>query len=187
MEKVSEEKAARREALEALFARHGVTDFKWMDPRGIVVSQWVRMKCMFGCREYGHNACCPPNTPSVAECERFFREYREAAVFRFRTTVEQPEDRFAWTKGVNAGLLELEREVFLAGCERAFLLFMDSCCMCGECSGARETCRSPRHARPAPEALAVDVYATVRRFGYPIAVRTDYDQEMSRFSFLMIE
>ncbi|HIJ41395.1 MAG TPA: hypothetical protein HPP90_10015 [Deltaproteobacteria bacterium] len=30
----------------------------------------MRMKCTFWCGEYGHNATCPPNTPSVAECER---------------------------------------------------------------------------------------------------------------------
>ncbi|MFH1102907.1 MAG: DUF2284 domain-containing protein [Pseudomonadota bacterium] len=58
--------------LEQLFARHGVSDFKWIDPKQIIVSQWVRMKCMFGCSEYGHNASCPPNVPSVSECERFF-------------------------------------------------------------------------------------------------------------------
>jgi predicted metal-binding protein len=34
----------------------------------------VRMKCMYGCASYGRKACCPPNTPTVAECERFLKE-----------------------------------------------------------------------------------------------------------------
>ena len=76
--------------------------------------------------------------------------------------------------------------VFLAGFERAFLLFMDSCCFCKDCSGNRETCEQPRMARPAPEAMAVDVYTTVRKFGFEINVRTDYDQKMDRFAFLMV-
>jgi len=38
-----------RQALEALFAKSGYEDFKWIKPKEIVVSQWVRMKCMFGC------------------------------------------------------------------------------------------------------------------------------------------
>jgi predicted metal-binding protein len=29
---------------------------------------------MFGCGEYGHGGTCPPNTPPVSECERFFKE-----------------------------------------------------------------------------------------------------------------
>jgi hypothetical protein len=41
-------------------------------------------------------------------------------------------------------------------------------------------------ARPAPEAMAVDVYSTVRQFGYEISVRTDYDQKMDRYAFLMV-
>lgn len=63
---------------------------------------------------------------------------------------------------------------------------MDSCCFCKECSGDRRTCSEPRMARPAPEAMAVDVYSTVRRFGFSINVRTDYEQKMDRFAFLMV-
>ena len=89
----------KRKELEALFQEHGISDFKWINPKEIVVSQWVRMKCAFGCGEYGHNATCPPNTPSVAECERFFREYSEAAILHFPKKVKKPEDRHAWSGG----------------------------------------------------------------------------------------
>jgi hypothetical protein len=30
------------------------------------------------------------------------------------------------------------------------------------------------------------IYSTVRRFGFPIAVRTDYEQKMDRYAFLMV-
>jgi predicted metal-binding protein len=42
--------------LEKKFHDHGFADFRWIDPRRIVVSQWVRMKCQFGCGEFGHTA-----------------------------------------------------------------------------------------------------------------------------------
>jgi predicted metal-binding protein len=189
------------EAVEALIRQHGYDDFRWLDPRHIIVAEWVRMKCRFGCVEYGHNACCPPATPSVAECERFFREYRRAVVLHFAKRVDRPEDRHRWTRGVNLGLLKLERALFLAGHRKAFLLFMDSCCICEECAarvappraGAerptalREACKTARQARPAPEAMAVDVFATVGALGYPIQVLPDYEQEMNRYSFLMVD
>ena len=173
--------------LETLFQKHNCMDFKWINPENVVVSQWVRMKCMFGCPEYGKNASCPPSVPSVSECERFFREYRDAVIFHFATKVDKPEDRFAWTREINLRLVKLEREVFLAGHEKSFLLFMDSCCICNECPGARIQCKNPKSSRPTPEAMAVDVFATVRQCGYPIEVLSDYSQKMNRYAFLMVE
>ena len=165
---------------------NGYTDYKWIDPHKIIVAQWVRMKCMFGCPEYGRGGTCPPNTPPVTDCERFFKEYTAAVTLHFEGKMEKPEERHVWSAKINAKLVKLEREVFLAGCERSFLLFMDSCCFCKECSSDRRTCNEPRLARPAPEAMAVDVYSTVRQFGFPIAVRTEYDQQMDRYAFLMV-
>jgi len=176
-----------RPVLEALFAQHGYTDFRWIDPAEIVVSQWVRLKCLFGCGEYGHNASCPPNVPTVAECRQLFDEYKEAAVFHFAHAVEKPEDRHEWTHSINASLCALERAVFLAGYHKAFLLFMDSCGLCKKCAGMRTECKEPRSARPTPEALGVDVFATVQRLGYPIQVLSDYSQEMNRYAFLLVE
>jgi len=173
--------------LEKIFIEHSFTDFRWLDAEKIVVSQWVRMKCMFGCREYGARACCPPNVPSVAECERFFRDYTEAVVFHFEKKVNKPEDRYAWTKEVNTKLWKLERDVFVAGYQKAFLLYMDTCYLCKDCSATRSRCLNKKLARPAPEALAVDVYSTVKQVGYPIKVLSDYSQKMNRYAFLMIE
>ncbi len=174
-------------ALEALFEKHDFVDYKWLDPRAIVVAQWVRLKCMFGCREYGRNACCPPSVPTVPECRQFFDEYSTSAVFHFEKSVDAPEDRHEWSRGVNANLVALERAVFLAGYQKAFLLYMDSCGRCKECAGGREECKDPRAARPTPEAMAVDVFSTVRRIGYSIDVLTDYCQAMNRYAFLLIE
>ena len=173
--------------LEALFEKHGFTDFKWFDPRDTVVSQWVRIKCMYGCADYRHNAACPPNVPSVQECREFFGEYVRGVIFHFEKTVPDPEDRHAWSREVNRGLSELEREVFLSGYPKAFLLFMDNCQICAECVPTRGECRNPESARPSPEAMGVDVFATVEPLGYPIEVLTDYAQPMNRFAFLLIE
>ena len=178
--------AQQQKQIDEVLKSHGYTDYKWIDPRHIIVAQWVRMKCMFGCGEYGRSGACPPNTPSVTECERFFKEYTNALILHFEGRMENPEDRHAWSAKINAKLVKLERDVFLSGFERAFLLFMDSCCFCKECTGNRQSCEQPRMARPAPEAMAVDVYSTVRQYGFEINVRTDYDQKMDRYAFLMV-
>jgi predicted metal-binding protein len=176
-----------RAALEALFVKHGFTDFRWIDPAEIVVAEWVRMKCLYGCREYGRNAACPPNAPPLDACARFFREYERAAVFHFAKTVDRPEDRHPWSRKLSLELLELEHEVFKAGWFKAFLIFFDSCGICLECTGERTTCKEPKLARPTADALGVDVFSTVRKLGYPIEVLSDYDQEMNRYAFLLVE
>jgi predicted metal-binding protein len=182
-----EVKMISKKKLEELFRAHGFRDFRWLDPKEIVLGQWVRMKCLYGCVEYGRTATCPPHAPSVEDCERFFREYRRCAVFHFEKRVERPEDRHAWSRKINLGLLKLEQEVFMAGLVKAFLLYMDSCNICLECSGSRAGCKEPKLARPTPDALGVDVYTTVRKLGYPIKVLSDYRQVMNRYAFLMID
>jgi len=178
---------ANHAELEALFIKHGYTDFKWIDPKQIVVAQWVRMKCEFGCAGYGKSAACPPNNPSVSECRQFFDEYSSAVVFHFEKQVAKPEDRHPWSRKVNLGLSKLEREVFLSGYRKAFLLFMDSCPLCDECAGRREDCKNRKMMRPSPEGMAVDVFATVRQFGFPIQVLADCSQAMNRYAFLLVE
>ncbi|MBN1938115.1 MAG: DUF2284 domain-containing protein [Candidatus Aminicenantes bacterium] len=174
-------------ALEDLFRSHGFEDFKWFPPKDTVTGQWVRMKCLFGCPEYGKNGSCPPNTPPVEECARFFGEYKRGVIFRFEKKVKDPEERHAWTREVNARLSTLEREVFLMGKVKAFLLFMDSCTICPDCGGSRDKCKNPKKARPTAEAMAVDVYSTVLRAGYPVEVLADYEKAMNRYAFLLID
>lgn len=179
--------AKRQQELEALFAQQGYSDFRWIAAERIVVAEWVRFKCMFGCDSYGQKGACPPNVPSVEECRRFFSGYISAAVFRFHKQLEDPEERHRWSRETNSKLLELERAVFLAGYRKAFLLFMDECSLCTDCPGTRLDCRDKRGARPSPEALGVDVFATVGGVGYPIEVLTDTGQAMNRYAFLLIE
>ena len=173
--------------IESLLKKHGYSDYKWTRPKEVVVSHWVRMKCMFGCNEYGDNAACPPNVPPVSECRRFLDEYESAVVLHFQKRLEDPEARHLWSQGINENLLRLERDVFLAGFEKTFLLFMDSCSFCRECPGARGECNRPESARPSPEALGIDVFATVRRVGYSIEVLADLTQTMNRYAFLLIQ
>jgi predicted metal-binding protein len=176
-----------RQVFEERFRKRGFTDFRWLDPGEFVVSQWVRMKCMFGCEEYGRTATCPPNVPTLAECERFFREYTQAVVFHCTTRVDKPQDRHDWTRKINTELVEMEGEIFCAGFEKAFMIVLDSCTLCSKCTGERTTCKKPKLARPTPEALGVDVFATVRKLDYPIEVLSSYDQAMNRYAFLLIE
>ena len=172
---------------ETLFHQNGFDDFKWIEADVISVRNWVRMKCMYGCKDYGQNASCPPNVPPVSECREFVKEYEQIAIFHFSIVLDKPEKRYALTCDINKQLLSLERDVFWKGFHKTFLLFLDSCTLCKHCSETREGCRNKADSRPTPEALGIDVFETVRKIGYPIQVLTDYDQPMNRYAFLFIE
>lgn len=176
-----------KEKLESIFNKYGCKDFRWIDPRAIVTARWVRNKCKFGCHNYGRRACCPPNTPPVSECRQFFDEYTTGAIFHFPGVFEQPEERHEWGRVINEGLMSMERDIFLSGYQKTFLLPMAPCRVCEECTGAKEDCKNPQLARPTPEGMAIDVYSTVRNYGFPIEVVTDYAQAINKYAFLLVE
>ena len=177
----------KREALDKLLSEMGFANYMWIDPRKIVVAQWVRMKCRYGCSGYGSNASCPPNVPSVAECERFLSEYRSGVIIRYAKKMDTKEELSAWYRSENKKLLELERKVFLSGYQKAFVILMNPCNFCKECGDADGNCIQPKNSRPAPEGFAIDVYSTAHSAGLPIQVVTDHQQEMNRYGFLLVE
>lgn len=176
-----------RKKIELIIGENGHNDFKWISGSDVVVSQWTRFKCMFGCSTYGKIGACPPSVPSIAECREFFSEYENIAVLHIQKKCDDPEHRKEWSRKTNLHLLKLEKTAFLAGYHKAFLLFMDECRICEECPGTRIECENLHLSRPSPEALGVDIFATVSKLGYQIGVLTDYTQEMNRYSFLMVE
>ena len=176
-----------QQQLEQIFIDHKFDKFQWIDPVDIVVAQWVRMKCTYGCSSYGKKGTCPPEVPTIAECRQFFSEYTKAVIFHIPQKLDDPKKRDKFSKKTNNRLLKVERDVFLAGNRKAFLLFMDECQVCAECPGTKHECKNAEMARPCPESLGVDVFGTVRKYGFPIEVLTDYDQEMNRYAFLMVE
>ena len=176
-----------KKSVDAILKSNGFEHYRWIDPKEVVLGQWVRFKCMFGCSSYGNVGSCPPNTPSIEECRRFFDEYSDGIIIHIPQKLDKPEDRGLWSVEINSKLLEVERSVFLAGFRKAFITYMDECRLCEDCSANREDCLHKSDSRPCPESLGVDVFETVRKYGLPIKVLTDYKEEMNRYSILLID
>ncbi len=178
-----------KEVLERLFNSHGFDDFKLISARNIVVAQWVRFRCLFGCPNYGKSGTCPPNVPSIDECRQMVSEYDHAAIFHFERQVEKPKDRKPWSKDLISRLVKMEREVFLSGYYKTLLIPFDACGYCETCAASRSRaeCKNPWISRPGADALGIDVYATARSVGYPIQVLKEYTEPMNRYAFLLIE
>lgn len=177
---------ARRKRIDSILDQNGLVEHKWIDPLKIVISQWVRFKCMFGCGDYG-GASCPPHVPSINECRAFIHEYRRAVMIRFTKTSSDPAERNEWAKQSNLTMLKVEKEIFVDGYPKVFLLMMSTCNLCVSCVKDRTRCKNPRQSRPTPEGLGIDVFATAKKYRFPIKVLRDHSEEMNRYALLMID
>ncbi|MCB2186571.1 MAG: methyltransferase domain-containing protein [Deltaproteobacteria bacterium] len=136
----------------------GFRQAKIIDPREVALAPWVREKCGFGCRGFGQGLQCPPHSPDEEKMARILASYHQGLLLEG----QPPGQDF------HAGLLSLERRLFLAGQVRALAFGAGPCTLCPTCDPTRP-CRRPAEARPALEACGVDVYETARRAGWRLA------------------
>ena len=83
-------------------------------------------------------------------------------------------------------LAEIERETFLAGWYRAFVMAEGPCMLCDPCP-LEHPCRHAYQARPSMEACGINVYETARRAGFPLEVVTCEADKPNYYSLLLVE
>jgi predicted metal-binding protein len=160
--------------------------------RKIVVDPRVRMKCAIPvCDGYGRCLMCPPNIMSMEEFAAALEKYQDALVIQFEITMDKKKmegkigsmqlaklrlDNDYDTmltesmKTMSKALINLERDALHLGYRFTTALSAGKCRLCDECvgPGKGKQCRHPFEARPAAEALGVDVFATAANAGMPI-------------------
>ncbi len=154
---------------------HGVNELARVDPADVVTAEWVRMKCRFGCGSYGMCLTCPPHSPTPRQTRRLLDDYTVAYLM--------------WWGSEHPGrkeVVEIEREVFLAGHHKALLLACGPCELCDPCP-LEFPCRYPHAARPAMEACGIDVFETAHRAGFPLEVVTCHEDVPNYYSLLLVE
>ena len=161
-------------------------DFYWVEPDKIPVSQWVRIKCQYGCTNYGKKEICPPNVPSLKECKQFFNEYELSILIQMKTPHYKTPNYKKWCKNTNSELLSLEKTLFLAGYFKTFLFTMSECQICLKCTGSSISCMSRSEARPSLRSFGVDIYNMGKELGYDIEMQQEDDIEMMRYALLLI-
>lgn len=175
-----------KKKVESVVLKKGFSDYKWINPKEIIVSHWVRVKCTFGCSDYGLGTC-PPHTPSVNDCTSFFKEYEKGLIIRLTKFADKNSYPADWSKEMTNKLLDIEREIFLNGFQKVFLLNQTCCTLCKDCSGNRADCKDKTRSRPSPESFAVDVYQTAQNAGMDIHVVAKNPSEINRIAILLIE
>jgi predicted metal-binding protein len=152
----------------------GAADARPISARGVVVRDWVRLKCQFGCGGFGQCLTCPPYSPTPEKTRRVLSEYSQAILVRFEPS--GPD--------THKTMVKLEREAFLSGHYAAFAIAAGPCEICAKCN--LERCTHPREARPSMESCGIDVYATVRKAGMPIQVVKTHKETPRYYGLLLV-
>ena len=156
--------------------KHGALDAQQIPANSVVTSQWVRMKCQYGCGGYGKRLTCPPYSPTPQETKKVIMDYKTAILIH-------GDDH----SDVTTIASKLERYIFLDGYHKAFGMGSGPCRLCDECNVKKGKCLNPYEARPAMEACGIDVFATARNIGYPIEVVRNRKSKQNYYSLVLIE
>jgi predicted metal-binding protein len=173
----------------------GASESKTVSPDLVVVQEWVRLKCQFGCPEFGKRLTCPPFTPRIDEVKRILSEYSKIQIVKFD---QPPISKRLGAEGfmkefnkrqrrVNEATLNIEKQLLMKGYYKAFALEPGICNRCKQCVTQQGKCRHPTEARPSPEAFAIDMFSTVKNAGWDLELKTDVNQSWTNYALILLE
>lgn len=168
----------------------------------IVVSEWVRYKCRYGCKGYAKHFSCPPYVPTPDETRNMLRDYETALLLRFDgipgirefSTDEIPEDFHPWYKDMILWIHDtvhfIEKRAFYDGFYKAFGFGAYPCIYCEHCvaeeseglvdESLKRLCRHMDMVRPSMEACGMDVFATAKNAGWELTTIPCRDMEYGK-------
>jgi predicted metal-binding protein len=163
-----------------------------INARDVVIADWVRFKCRYGCKGFGKHMGCPPYGPTVEETRRMVSEYEIGLLLRFDgipghrglTPEEIPQDFHPFYRDlilwVNNTVWLIEKTAFYDGFYKAFAFGAYPCiycehqhCVAEEATGVvdeslRRQCRHLDLVRPTMEGAGMDVFATAKKAGWDL-------------------
>ena len=164
----------------------GVTHAKQVHPSSIVIADWVRWKCQFGCKGYNRSYTCPPDSPMPEQTRAMIDEYHRTILFR--TEAHPVPDLLERRKENRKMLVDLEIEMFKDGYYKAFVFMSGGCGLCDECGKTRgEPCPLGLRVRPSMEACGIDVYQTARNNGFFIKTLRDKTETRNYFGLMLVD
>lgn len=159
-----------------------------VNPSAVVTGPWVRLKCQYGCTEYGRSYCCPPDTPTPEQTRKILESYHRAILFHIKAEKDPARSRRKFLSQFYESLVDLEGEMFKDGYHRAFIFLAGPCDYCKICSKLKgEPCTFGLKARPSMEACGIDVYQTARNNGFFVKPLKDKAEAQNVFCLMLVD
>ena len=182
-------------------------DIKPISTDMIVVADWVRFKCRYGCRAYGKHLCCPPYAPTPEEMRKVVAEYKTAILARFETLPGPGTDPththhylMNSVTHLHKTVYHLEIKAFLSGYYKALGFYAMPCALCETCVAEEKLekgeevslldttkCRHKDIMRTSMEACGVDVFKTLENAAYSPRVLKSYSEQVVLFGMVLLE
>jgi predicted metal-binding protein len=166
--------------------KYGVSWAKIIHPKNVVVAEWVRLKCQYGCGCYGTCLTCPPFSPTPEYTRKMLEYYSKALIMIHDIHPRPKETERRQRRKMRKDIASLEREAFLDGYYKAFGMASGPCNICPTCDTA-QPCKFEGLGRPSMEACGIDVYATLANVGYKLEVVTSHDQIWHYSGLILID
>jgi predicted metal-binding protein len=179
--------------------KDGACTVQPIDPKDVVVGNWVRMKCQFGCPSYGKKLSCPPYSPKPEETRKILNEYSKGYIIGYSGSalfkvddIDNFGELFPQVlKEMRRSIFELEKYVFLSGYYKSFSYgFCGPCTYCKDCVVEKGSisCLYASESRPSMEAAGIDVFKTVNNLGLKLEVQKEFDPNRLRlYTLLLLE
>ena len=156
----------------------------------LVVSEWVHLKCRYGCKNYNTNWCCPPATPEPEKVRKILSEYTTALLLVGSKTCADFYRNNGRKRGLQVkgwkGTIGMERMLFLEGYYKAFSLVGECCALCKSCAYPEE-CRFPQEKRPSVESFSIDVIGTLKNLGTTSKLATSTGDTFNYYGIILLE
>lgn len=189
------------EELRKMAMDSGASDFVFIKPSKVVTAHWVRLRCQFGCKNYGTRLTCPPYSPTPEATRNVLDEYVSAYLIKYEGFLgfdEYPPKNLGAAMDqlslhVCKAAFDMERHAFLSGYYKAFSYGAHRCRKCDVCALAegKTTCKFPTDARPSMESSGMDVFQTAQNAGLETKVVESKEilssKEMPTFTLLLLE
>jgi predicted metal-binding protein len=187
--------------LREMALKSGASDFQFIMPSHIITAHWVRLKCQYGCKNYGTRYTCPPYSPTPEDTRKVLDEYSKAYLIKYEGFLgfdeyppkRLPEAMTDLSLHVCKAIYDMERHAFLSGYYKAFSYGAHRCRLCGVCEVVQggKGCRFPVNARPSLESAGMDVFKTAKNAGMFTDVVQDKEVmkpgQLPTFTLLLIE
>ncbi|MFX1452559.1 MAG: DUF2284 domain-containing protein [Promethearchaeota archaeon] len=168
---------------------------KYISANKVIVGDWPRYKCMFGCEVYGNTLCCPPFVPPPEETKKILVEYTHALLIGFKGEVSGPIMKNH--RKMQKTMIKLEKKAFDLNYPKAFVFSTGTCLLCKKCIKqeldddidplmARTFCRHRNKARPSMEAAGIDVFSTVENVGLKLETITEKNLDKLKYFGLLL-
>ena len=153
----------------------GAQDALIINAKDIVLDPRTMLKCRFGCSGWGHNWTCPsaPGAVTVWEFGQIIKHYKKALLIHTHNKRLAQDISFA-----------IEKKAYTDGAYFAFSL--SDCAVCSECRYPKP-CRAYKKARPAMQAVGIDVFSTVRKQGLILKTLKNKDEQQNWYSLVLID